>query len=224
MGVLVVFDIDGVLIDSYKGIPIFYRKVLPGIEGFDIVDGEMLYRYELYAEGLGVLRIDWWPRVMPWLTRGEIIGLLEEYWKVRHGLSRLMPGTYWLLEKLNREGFIVSSVSYKDDLPGYKVKRIKDFGLDSYLRDILIVDRDAPTRLEGIRFLMDTYSVNTAYYIDDKPGALWKIKHVDKRVKTILYRFPFEEEFPWRGVNAGDYIVYSLPELYNLLKSISKNP
>ncbi len=223
MGVLVVFDIDGVLIDSYKGIPIFYREVLPDIKGFNEVDGEVLYRYELYAEGLGFLRIDWWPRVMPWLTREKLLELLEKYWEVRHGYSRLMPGTHWLLEKLNSEGFIVSSVSYKDDLPGYKVKRIRDFGLDNYLRDILIVDKDAPTRLAGILSLMNKYSVNTAYYIDDKPGALWKIKRADKRIVTILYRFPYEEEFPWSGINAGDYVVYSLPELYNLLESITWN-
>ncbi len=217
---LVVFDIDGVLVDSYKGIPIFYRQVLPGLPGFTRMDGEMLYRYELYAEGLGVLRIEWWPHVMPWLGSGEIKGLLDTYWRIRHGYSRLMPGAGKILERLRGLGFVLASVSYKDDIPGLKVKRIRDFGLHKHLEDILIVDDDIPSRLEGIHILMEKYGVDHAVYVDDKPGVLWKIKHMDNRITLVQYKFPFDEEFPWTGGYVADYIVHSMSELYHTVVNV----
>jgi putative hydrolase of the HAD superfamily len=183
-----VFDVDGVLLDSYRGIRFFYLNVLPKINGFNNMDGEVLYRYELYAEGLGVLRSEWWRRVIPGLRENDLRLMLEEYWKIRRKYTVPMPGLHYTLRELVRRGICVGSVSWKDDIPGLKVERMREHGLTSYFRDnIVIVGDNVSSRLEGIHLLAQRYRPARILYVDDKPGSLWRIKKGDSRIETVHF-------------------------------------
>lgn len=209
---------DGVLIDSYRGIKIFYTKTLPSLKGFDRVDGEVLYWYEMYSEGLGVLRSEWWPRRLTWLSRRELEELMEKYWEVRIKYSRPIPGAKYVLRRLRSMGVFLGSVSYRDDIPGLKIERMKMFDLDKYFDDILIVGDHVKTRSEGLRVLRDKHMLGKVYYVDDKPGNLWRIKRVEPWVLTINYRFQYKPSYPWDIPYTGDYMIYSLPEIIGIIK------
>ncbi len=222
MDTAVIFDIDGVLIDSYQGIKVFYQEISSIIKDFDKIDGEVLFYYEMYAEGLGVLRSEWWPRVMCWLSREKLDELIKIYWEYRMKYSKLMPGTEYTLQRLKEIGVFVGSVSYKDDISGLKRERIKSFGLDKYFDEIIIVGEDFPSRSSGVKYLMEKYGFKHVFYIDDKPGNLWRMKKVLPRVLTILYRFQYVPSFPWNTPYSGDYTVHSLPEIIGIVEVFKK--
>lgn len=216
----VVFDIDGVLIDSYKGVPVFYTRILPEKFGIPREMGFLLYLYEMFAEGLGLLRIDWWRKKIPWIKDDEMRRLLDEYWKARINYSTLIPGAKTVLNRLRGKGYVVSSVSYMDDIPGLKYRRMEIMGLVELFDDIVIVGENAGSRVEGIEEVARKRSCSRVFYVDDKPGNLLEIKNRLPWVITVNHRFVVEHGYSWMIDVDCDYRVNNLFELVNIVDTV----
>ncbi len=213
----VVFDIDGVLVDSYKGVPVFYTRILPEKLGIPREMGFLLYLYEMFAEGLGLLRIDWWRKKMQWIGDDELRRLLDEYWETRIKYSRLVPGAKNVLNKLREKGYIVSSVSYMDDIPGLKYRRMEMMGLVELFDDIVIAGENTGSRIEGIEEVVRRHGCDRVFYIDDKPGNLLEIKNRLPWIITVNHRYVLKHGYSWM-INVGyDYRVNNLFELVNIV-------
>ena len=216
----VVFDIDGVLVDSYKGVPVFYTRILPEKLGIPREMGFLLYLYEMFAEGLGLLRIDWWRKKMQWIGDDELRRLLDEYWETRIKYSRLVPGAKTVLNKLQEKGYIVSSVSYMDDIPGLKYRRMEMMGLVELFDDIVIAGENTGSRIEGIEEVVRRHCCDRVFYVDDKPGNLLEIKNRLPWVITVNHRYILEHGYSWMIDVGYDYRVNNLFELVNIVNMV----
>jgi len=194
----VVFDIDGVLINSYNGIEYFYRRVLPQIIDIDQRLIDYLIELEYIGELTGLLREDWWFKYIPGLTEELYDKLITRYWEVRIENSKLEPGVINVLEYLANSGYRVFTVSYRDDIYGLKKYRIELMDLDKFFHEIIIVGEDFHDRVDGLKYLVKKYDLNKTFYIDDKPLNLLMI-YIEMKQKPVLihYRFKHNIEYPW---------------------------
>ncbi len=218
----VVFDIDGVLVDSYKGVPVFYTRILPEKLEIPREMGFLLYLYEMFAEGLGLLRTDWWRKKMPWIRDDELRRLLDVYWETRIKYSRLVPGAKTVLNKLREKGYIVSSVSYMDDIPGLKYRRMKMMGLVELFDNIIIAGENTRSRIEGIEEVVRRHGCDRIFYVDDKPGNLLEIKNRLPWVITVNHRYVLEYGYSWMIDVGYDYRVNNLFELVPIVDMVCR--
>lgn len=218
--VAIIFDIDGVLVDSYRGVPVFYKEVLPRLIDISEYEADRLIHMEMLADATGLLREDWWNKI-PYI-RPVYDELLTKYWETRIDHSELEPCTHHVLRILRSKGVILSSVSYRDDIIGLKKYRISTFGLSHYFgENILVVGEDVESRYEGIISLIEKHGVDKAYYIDDKPLSLLKIGR-ERPNELVLVRYMFRNNsvpgYPWGHKYCGDYCIYNLCELLKIIE------
>lgn len=218
--VVIVFDIDGVLINSYNGIEIFYREDLPQIIDLkrDYID-YLLY-LEILGEAIGWLREDWWFKYIPGLTTSLYDKLITRYWERRIEYQKLMPGVKKILSMFRDSGVKLYSVSYRDDIYGLKRYRIEIEGLNKYFEEIIIAGEDVPTRVDGLKTILDKID-DEIIYVDDKPLNLYYITTIyGDRVKCIHYGFKYGKYlFPW--INPGNLFI-TINNLYQLYRMVVK--
>lgn len=218
----IVFDIDGVLIDSYRGVPIFYRKELPSLIGVDPDYAEYLLYMEYLGEALGLLREDWWFSEIPGLDSNTYDKLITRYWEIRIEHSRPAPGVPEVLDYLRSMGYSLYSVSYRDDIYGLKRYRIEAMGLANYFEDIIIAGEDVNSRTAGIENIMRDYNLDLLIYVDDKALNLYKIRRelsqnlIDKIV-LVHHGFHYEPFYPWFNPGKLFKTINSLHELVFLI-------
>lgn len=217
----VIFDIDGVLIDSYRGIPVFYRRVLPKLINVPEYEIDRLIHLEMFADAVSLLREDWWSKID--YIKPIYDELLSKYWETRIDHSMLEPCAHHVLKVLHSNGYILGSVSYRDDIIGLKKHRISIFGLSHYFgKDVLVVGEDVESRYEGIMTLIEKHGIEKAYYIDDKPLSLLNIRR-KKPNELILVRYVFKRNdipiYPWEHSYCGDHCIYNLCELLKILET-----
>lgn len=219
---LIVFDVDGVLIDSYSGIPLFYEKLLPSMLNIDNEYSRFLLHMEYIADQAGLLREDWWSRYIP-ADEATLNELFIKYWEIRIETSRLEPGARHVLEQLRNKGWIVASVSYRDDIYGLKTWRIIESRLYDLFDDIIVVGEDASSRTEGIHILVKKYRPKITVYVDDKIQNLYRMQQ--RLENTIMVWYVFKNS--WIGnlfweliVPTRIYMVHNLYELVKILDNI----
>lgn len=218
---LVVFDIDGVLVDSYSGIPVFYEKILPDMFGIDEEYARFLLYMEYIYDQAGMLREEWWPKYLE-IDEQILSYLLAKYWEVRIETSKLEPGAGNVLKNLKNKGWIIGSVSYRDDIYGLKLWRIKDLGLYDFFEDIIVVGEDISSRIEGIKILTRKYNPKTIVYVDDKIQNLYRILGKLENIVLVWYKYSWINGLLEKHINSSKiYMVYNMYELEKLLDGIS---
>ncbi|ADI31480.1 HAD family hydrolase [Staphylothermus hellenicus] len=218
---LIIFDIDGVLIDSYSGIPIFYEKILPNMLGIDRDYSRFLLYMEYIYDQAGTLREEWWPKYFS-INEETLTYLLARYWEIRTETSELEPGTRSVLKNLKSRGWIIGSVSYRDDIYGLKLWRIKNAGLHDLFEDIIVVGEDAPSRIEGIRILARKYKPKTIVYVDDKIQNLYRILGKLENIVLVWYRYSWINGVLEKHVSSSRiHVIHNMYELEKLLDEIS---
>ena len=218
--VYLVFDVDGVLIDSYRGVEVFYQKDLPKLINIDKCSVEFLLYTEYLGEAIGWLREDWWFKYIPGMNEDLFNKLITRYWERRIEFQKLLPGTKPILEKLRDMGVKLYSVSYRDDIYGLKRYRIDLEGLTSYFKQVIIAGEDVPSRIEGLKQVIREAGGDTVIYVDDKPLNLYRIKTVlGGDLVLIQYKFrPATYDFPWINPCSCFKTIDNLYQLYWIIR------
>mgnify|MGYP000722274736 CR=1 FL=1 len=226
---LIIFDFDGVLADTYIVDGEFYEwmKKRLGIE-YDFFTNVMLY-YEYLFDALSVPHYVWWPKVLEKMgidaTTDFIDEAVCELWYLRTTRARIDPKIPGYLKLLVDKGHILSIVAGCDEIHGLKHDRILFTGMEKYFSDIIIVGetKGIDTKWSAVKHLMNKYdlSSNETVYVDDKPEAIMEVK-IKTNVKTIqLVDRRYLDKVPWMHPFRADYIVYSFDELIHLIDKIS---
>ncbi|RLG80147.1 MAG: haloacid dehalogenase [Thermoprotei archaeon] len=219
MKIGVVFDVDGVLLDSYRGIEEFYEVYLPRIAGVNHALSSYLVYMEYLGEAIGLLRDQWWFDAVPGLTEELYDALITKYWEVRISNTTLEPGVPEVLERMRGKGYLLFSVSYRDEIYGLKRYRLEAAGLKNLFDEVVVVGEDGVSnRCEGIKYLQAKHSLDRVVYVDDKPLNLYRISiAAGDSIVLVHYRFKHLVEFPWKNPGRLFKEVHSLYELESLL-------
>ncbi|WP_440059174.1 hypothetical protein ACSU1N_05145 [Thermogladius sp. 4427co] len=216
--ILIALDYDGVLVDSYRGLPVFYLKDLPELTGISREEAEFLLYMEYVGESIGLLRDDWWFRYIQGLDEEKYDVLITRYWERRIEKSIVLPGALDFLREARRKSFILAHVGYRDDIYGLKKWRIEADGLSHYFDEIIIVGEDVSTRYQGLKILIEKYNPGRIIYVDDKAQNLYILRKMLGR-KIELYKASFKSiwDFPWTNPGHLFTEINNLSELLRIL-------
>ena len=195
---ILVFDFDGVLVDSYNSIRDFYTRILGEYIDISSWEGELLYHYEILADKIGLLREDWWFELIPRITNELYDELITRYWEHRISTTSIMSGAHKVLRELGEKNVLVS-VSFRDDIYGLKKFRIEHHGFAKYFQDIIIIGEDFRTRAEAFNYIRNKYGDKQYVYIDDKIVNLWKLSRHCPWVRLIHF-YQGEDEINVEGI------------------------
>ncbi len=196
--IVLVFDFDGVLVDSYNSIRDFYTRILRRYVNISSWEGELLYHYEILADKIGLLREDWWFELIPGITNELYDELITRYWEHRINTTTSIPGAHEVLKELGEKNILLS-VSFRDDIYGLKKFRIKYHGFAKYFQDIIVIGEDFRTRADAFNYLRNKYGYKQYVYIDDKIINLWKLSKRCPWIKLVHFS-QGEEEISVEGV------------------------
>ncbi len=215
---IISFDIDGTLLDSYAGIPLFYKDLFIKENKWfttcsENIDFQIVCRAEGMADELGLLRNEWWSKVLGIRDQVLFTELLIKYWKYRIEHSKLLPSALDVLSSFRKAGFKVISISYGDDILGLKRYRIALYGLEKFFDDVIIVNDDVSTRPKAIEYILRKYRPEKLIIVDDKCRVLESIKSESEIIETVHIVFPYPECMEIQYRRCGDTEVYNLYEL-----------
>ncbi|MCD6300781.1 MAG: HAD hydrolase-like protein [Staphylothermus sp.] len=182
--IVLAFDFDGVLVDSYRSIKDFYTQILPRYVNISSWEGELLYQYEHLADKLGLLRENWWFELIPGMTNELYDELITRYWEHRISTTINIPGANQVLEELS-DKCILASISFRDDIYGLKKFRIEYHGFTKYFQDIIVIGEDFGSRADAFNYIRNKYGDKQYVYIDDKIINLWKLSKQCPWVKLV---------------------------------------
>ncbi len=212
------FDFDGVLVDSYSCLPSVYKKLA---EYFEIEDDEFIeeaIKLEDKYDAMEVFdRRIWWESFFKKYGILDIERALQIYWDERIKESRIMKNCVGMLKWLKR-GNILAIVAGNDGIKSMKKRRIEKSGLAGFFDEILIVNEEINSKLDGILYLMEKYGLNEKeiIFIDDKPMSINQVKNRLKNVIAVKMEFQSILKEAWKGDCKADYKIKSLIELKDL--------
>jgi len=204
--IIVIYDFDGVLVDSYWCLSKIYSKLAKMVGVPEDIFTDIMLSLEDIADYLGI----WDKKVIFNIILNNIDHhgqinidrVVEEYWKLRIKYSRVIDNIEHVLKKFRDQGIKLYIVSGMDDTVNRKVERIKASGLSKYFDKYIIYGKGSNVR--SLREALKTIIVNenvdlktNIYYIDDKPLNLLKI--LDLNIKLVHYVFkpPFPKAYSW---------------------------
>ncbi|HHI00546.1 MAG TPA: HAD family hydrolase [Thermococcus litoralis] len=183
---IIAFDFDGTLVDSYSVIEEAFRRALkkhfPWLP-FKGLFAKILTRVELYFErpkfGKHTGKIK-----QPRFFRTKFA---RTWFKERAKLSKPIDDSKELLKKLKEEGHIVISFSAEDFLDGMKEYRLRVSGFYDLFDDVIIFGRDISI-CEAFQLVRERYGDEIFVWVDDKP---WRfIGRGDENTEYVWYYFP----------------------------------
>ncbi|AFL94643.1 hypothetical protein containing HAD-like domain 3 [Thermococcus cleftensis] len=188
---IIAFDFDGTLADTYTCIEEAFRRALerryrwlPG----KALWAKLLTKIELQFErpAFGKHKKKSKP---PFFLRTKFF---ETWFEERAKLSRPIDDSPELLRKLKEEGHTVISFSAEDFIDGMKVRRLKEMGIYDLFDDVVVFGHDM-TIDEAFKLVREKYGNETLIWVDDKP---WRfIGHGDENTEYVWYYFPFTARF-----------------------------
>lgn len=189
--VIIAFDFDGTLADTYSCIEEAFKRALEKryrrlpFKGFW---AKVLARIEMYFERptFGSHKKKSKP---PFFLRTKF---METWFEERAKLTRPLDDSPELLRRLKEEGHIVISFSAEDFIDGMKVKRLKTLGIYDLFDDVIVFGRDL-TIDEAFKLIRKKYGDEIFIWVDDKP---WRfIGHGDTNTEYVWYYFPPTAKF-----------------------------
>ncbi|WP_297510456.1 HAD family hydrolase [Thermococcus sp.] len=188
---IIAFDFDGTLVDSYSPIEEAFKRTLerryPWLPGKTLW-AKLLTRIELQFErpAFGKHRKKSKP---PFFLRTKFF---ETWFEERARLTKPIDDSPELLRKLREQGHIVISFSAEDFIDGMKVKRMKMAGLYDLFDEVIVFGREL-TIDEAFKLVREKYGDEIFIWVDDKP---WRfIGHGDEKTEYVWYYFPFTAKF-----------------------------
>ncbi|WP_297501814.1 HAD family hydrolase [Thermococcus sp.] len=188
---IIAFDFDGTLVDSYSPIEEAFRRALerrwrwlPG----KALWAELLTKIELQFERptFGGHKKKSGP---PFFLRTKFF---ETWFEERAKLTKPIDDAPELLKRLREGGHVVISFSAEDFIDGMKVRRMKMAGLYDLFDDVIVFGRGL-TIDEAFKLVREKYGDETFIWVDDKP---WRfIGHGDENTEYVWYYFPFTAKF-----------------------------
>ena len=228
---ILVFDFDGVLVDSYSKLEEVYIEALrehPAIKQMNIEKVKKLARELVELEDYhdSIRRYNRFELIETFLSTKSIVldediirRIVEKYWAKRIEKTTVFPDVEETLKELHVKYTLILLTDH-DGKPGYKIRRVRASGLDRYFDEIIVAGEPGQpvTKRNGLLYIIDKYRVEPECiaFIDDKPKVLASVK--DLGVATILRIFrPPNMYRAWTGEPAADYIIESLTELPTVL-------
>lgn len=188
---IVAFDFDGTLVDSYSVIEEAFRRALEKHFRwllFKSAWAKLLAKLEMYFERptFGKHKKKSRP---PFFLRTKF---METWFEERARLTKPLDDAPELLKKLKEEGHLVISFSAEDFIDGMKVRRLKISGLYELFDDIIVFGREM-TIDEAFQLVRRKYGNEVFVWVDDKP---WRfIGHGDENTEYVWYYFPPTAKF-----------------------------
>jgi len=188
---IIAFDFDGTLADTYWCIEEAFRRALekryPWLPG-KALWAKLLTKIELQFERPTFGGHKKKTRV-PFFLRTKFF---ETWFEERAKLSRPIDDSPELLRKLKEAGHTVISFSAEDFIDGMKVRRLKMMGIYDLFDDVIVFGHEM-TLDEAFRLVREKYGDETFIWVDDKP---WRfIGHGDENTEYVWYYFPFTAKF-----------------------------
>ena len=188
---IIAFDFDGTLVDSYSPIEEAFRRALeiryrwlPGKGSW----ARLLTKIELQFERptFGNHKKTSKP---PFFLRTKFF---ETWFEERAKLTKPLDDAPELLRRLKELGHVVVSFSAEDFIDGMKVRRLKMAGLYDLFDDVIVFGRTM-TLDEAFQLVRKKYGDDVFIWVDDKP---WRfIGRGDENTEFVWYYFPFTASF-----------------------------
>ena len=188
---IVAFDFDGTLVDSYSVIEDAFKGALkkryPWLPG-KVLWAKLLTKIEMQFERPTFGKHEKKSKP-PFFLRTKFF---ERWFEERAKLTRPLDDAHELLKRLKGEGHIIISFSAEDFIDGMKVKRLKMAGLYDLFDDVIVFGREL-TLDEAFRLVRKKYGNEVFVWVDDKP---WRfIGHGDENTEYVWYYFPITAKF-----------------------------
>ncbi len=231
---ILIFDFDGVLVDSYSRLEEVYIEALrehPMIKKMNVEEIKRLARELIRLEDYydSIRQYDRFKLIETFLSSKNFVldetivkKIVEKYWAKRIEKTIVFPDAEETLRKLYGKHILILLTDH-DGEPGMKLKRVKTSKLDKYFNKIIIAGESEylTNKRKGLEHIIEKYNVSPAQivFIDDKPRVIANVK--DLGVITILRKFrPSNMELAWKGEIEADYIIYSLTELFKIIDKL----
>lgn len=188
---IIAFDFDGTLADTYSCIEEAFKRALE--KHYRWLPGKSLWAKLLTKIELQFERPTFGKHKKkskpPFFLRTKFF---ETWFEERAKLSKPIDDAPELLKKLKEQGHTVISFSAEDFIDGMKVKRLKAMGIYDLFDDVIVFGRDL-TIEEAFRLVREKYGDDIFIWVDDKP---WRfIGHGDENTEYVWYYFPFTAKF-----------------------------
>ena len=191
MEMIVAFDFDGTLVDSYSCIEEAFRRALEKhfhwlpFKGFW---AKVLAKIELYFERPHFGKHGGKVR-QPFFFRWHFF---RTWFEERAKLSKPIDNAKELIRKLKEEGHTVISFSAEDFIDGMKEHRLRVSGFYELFDDVIIFGRELSI-CEAFWLVREKYGDETFVWVDDKP---WRfIGRGDENTEYVWYYFPLTAKY-----------------------------
>ncbi len=224
---LVLFDFDGVLVDSYSCLPSVYQKIASelGVEQESFV--RQAIEWEDFHDFLGMYdQFLWWPSFFRlWgkiMDIHRLTALLRLFWQERIKESIPKKEGPEVLKKLKSKGFKLAILAGSDTFPGLKKRRIEEAGFANFFSAFYLLGETVSSRREALQKALEEFncSPHEIAVVDDKPAALKEVKVFSEKILTIRVSFAGPLKKSWSLQWKADYQVASLKEIPQLLEKI----
>jgi len=221
---VVVFDFDGVLVDSYSCLPKIYETIAREIGIKDVKSFiRVMLNFEDIMDYFGIWdRRLWFNLILhsPKIHNLDAEKLVFTYWNLRVKYSIVKSESIEVLKKLNAMKIPTYIVSGSDGIPGMKYRRVKASGLDKLVKDVLVygVYEKIRSLTEALLEIKEKHLAAKIFYVDDKSKNLAEASKV--KVNTVLYKYkpPLPTSYAWKSrkpKNAAE--IRSLREILAIL-------
>ncbi len=225
METVVIFDFDGVLVDSYGGLTRVYRALAKKLNIADVACFiKAMLSFEDIMDYFGLWDRNLWFNLIlkssKVRSKLNVNKLVIEYWRLRIKYSKIMNNAKEVIEKLNSLGIHTYIVSGSDGVKGMKYKRIKASGFDKLVREILVygINEKIGCLFEALNIVKRKHRRSQLFYIDDKPKNLMEAHKANIRTVLHKYKPPFPTKYAWKGRKPKNTI--EIDNLLDLIKII----
>ena len=216
---IIAFDFDGTLVDSYSCIEeAFYRALkrvyprLPGKKRIAKLLTKVEEQFERPKFGKSARRIK-----APNIFRGKFA---RAWFEERAKLTKPLDGAREVLQELKKRGHIVISFSAEDFIPGIKEYRLKQSDLYELFDDVIIFGHKY-SLCEAFFMVREKYGHDEIFvWVDDKP---WRfIGRGDERTEYVWMYFPYTARFVTDDILALIPHLHVIHDLWSLLDVVER--
>ncbi|AIF68955.1 hydrolase [Palaeococcus pacificus DY20341] len=188
---IIAFDYDGTLVDSYSVIEGAFRGALEKHFSWLPLKGfwaKILTKIELYFEKPKFGKHSGNVK-QPFFFKWRFF---RTWFEERARLTKPLDDSKELLRRLKEEGHIVISFSAEDFVDGMKEHRLKLNGFYKLFDDVIVFGREI-TLCEAFQIVREKYGDEIFIWVDDKP---WRfIGRGDENTEYVWYYFPMTGKY-----------------------------
>ncbi|AEA48101.1 HAD family hydrolase [Archaeoglobus veneficus] len=227
---VIVFDFDGVLVDSYSCLGPVYAYIaerigLKGSARDEFVKKAIKYEDEQDALG-NYDRKKWWPNLFKefniLINEQKLDELLQIFWEKRAEESGIVKDCEKILRYLKEIDIKLAIMAGDDGRKSLKRRRIEKSGLSKFFDKILIVGEDVKNRIEGIELIKKEYELSEGdkiLLVDDKPSPINEVANL-KDVVTVKVEFEGPLKLAWAEECNPRFRIKTIGELKDIVEML----